>query len=131
VPETDRPLTISLLKIMPGDDVKAFLEVFESTADVRGWPHTQWAVRLLPLLTGEGLSIAHGLPAAALQDWLGLTELAIGDASVGGRHPTVFSGPRAAGRRRPVAAPRREELPAGVGGGGQRGLSLGFTPVNS
>jgi len=51
---------------------------------VCGWLPAQWAVRLLPLLTGEGLSTTHGLPAAthssypelhrALFDRLGLTE---------------------------------------------------------
>lgn len=29
-----------------------------------GWPETEWAMRLLPLLGGEVQITAHGLPAA-------------------------------------------------------------------
>jgi len=56
-------LTISLPKMTPGDDMEAFLEAFESTAEACVWPHAQWAVRLLPLLTREGLSTAQALMA--------------------------------------------------------------------
>jgi len=50
---------------------------------------------------------------------------------VGRRNPTVFTGPPAAGQRRPMAVPGREELPTGGGGGGLRGLPLGSTPADS
>jgi len=43
-------------KMAPGDDIEAFLEVFERTAEACGWPPAQWAVSLLPLLMADGLS---------------------------------------------------------------------------
>jgi len=48
-----------MLKMAPGDDVEAFLEVFKGTAEACGWSPMQWFVRLLPLLMGEGLSTMH------------------------------------------------------------------------
>jgi len=59
--EADRPLTISLPKMMPGDDVEAFLEVFESIAGACEWPHAQWALRLPPLLPGSSQSQPTGI----------------------------------------------------------------------
>jgi len=84
VAEVDRSLTVSMQKMAPGNEIETILEVFKGTAEACVWPPTQWAVRLLPLLTGEGLSAVHGLPVAArlsylelcraLLDHLGLTE---------------------------------------------------------
>ena len=41
---------------------QTFMEMFEATAAACGWP-TEWAVRLLPLLSGDAQSAALGLPA--------------------------------------------------------------------
>jgi len=76
--EVDRPLIIFLLKMTPRDDVEAFLEMFESTAEACGWPHAQWVVRFLPLLTGKGLSTADGLPAADRLSYLELCMINVG-----------------------------------------------------
>ena len=82
--DLERPFAVSLQKMTPGDDIEAFLQVFKLAAEASGWPQEQWALRLLPLLTGEGLTTAHALPATtraaylqlrrALTDRLGLTE---------------------------------------------------------
>jgi len=111
--DAERTLTISIQKMAPGDNVEAFLQVFELTAKVCGWPPTQWVLCLLPLLTGDRLATANGLAAAArspnlelrraLRSWLGHTE-------EGHQH-------------------RFRETDAG--GGDPRGLCTGTTPINS
>lgn len=35
------------------DAVEAFLQMFENTANTKGWPRDDWAWALAPLLTGE------------------------------------------------------------------------------
>lgn len=77
-------LSVSILKMALGDEKEAFLQVFKLTAEGCGWPPIQWALRLLPLLMGEGLATAHAFPVTAcssyldlhraLQDCLGLKE---------------------------------------------------------
>ncbi|XP_051575031.1 uncharacterized protein LOC127453059 [Myxocyprinus asiaticus] len=48
------------------DDAEAFLDLFERTAEIWGWPRDQWAARLLPLLSGEAQLVAQQLPATNL-----------------------------------------------------------------
>ncbi|XP_060769333.1 zinc finger protein 18-like [Neoarius graeffei] len=55
------PLTVT--KMSPQDDPKAFLTLFERVAEASGWPMEQCAARLLPLLTGEAQLAALQLPA--------------------------------------------------------------------
>ncbi len=43
---------VPLMKMGPQDDLEAFVDLFEKTAEVCGWARTQWPVRLIPLLTG-------------------------------------------------------------------------------
>ena len=50
-------------KMGEADDPEAFLETFRGVAEVSEWAH-----RLLPLLTGEAQLAAHSLPAAAQKD---------------------------------------------------------------
>ncbi|KAL7890543.1 hypothetical protein AOLI_G00000190 [Acnodon oligacanthus] len=57
------PATMSVLKMTPQDDLEAFVELFERAAGDWGWPKKDWAVRLLPLLTGEAQLAAKQLPA--------------------------------------------------------------------
>ncbi|XP_051250266.1 uncharacterized protein LOC127360052 [Dicentrarchus labrax] len=52
-------------RMTAADDPQTFLEMFEATAEACGWPAAEWAVRLLPLLSGESQTAALGLPASA------------------------------------------------------------------
>ncbi|XP_051521444.1 uncharacterized protein LOC127422083 isoform X6 [Myxocyprinus asiaticus] len=56
----------TLLKMGADDDAEAFLDLFERTAEIWGWPRDQWAARLLPLLSGEAQLAAQQLPATNL-----------------------------------------------------------------
>ncbi|KAK5863018.1 hypothetical protein PBY51_000081 [Eleginops maclovinus] len=59
-----RPPQIALQKMSADDDPEAYLDIFEGTAAVCGWPEEEWAVRLLPLLAGGAQLAAHSLPAS-------------------------------------------------------------------
>ncbi|XP_051236284.1 uncharacterized protein LOC127352152 [Dicentrarchus labrax] len=56
---------ITMHRMTAADDPQTFLEMFEATAEACGWPAAEWAVRLLPLLSGESQTAALGLPASA------------------------------------------------------------------
>ena len=65
-PAPDRPTqlaSLTLHKMSPEDDPQTFLEMFEATAEACSWPVTEWAVRVLPLLSGEAQTAALSLPA--------------------------------------------------------------------
>lgn len=47
------PTHVPLMKMGAQDDPKAFLVLFERTAEACSWPEDHWPVRLIPLLTGE------------------------------------------------------------------------------
>ncbi|KAK0148589.1 Neurotrophin receptor-interacting factor [Merluccius polli] len=71
-------------KMAAHDDPQSFLDMFEAMAAACGWPVAEWAVRLLPLLSGDAQTTALGLPAPsrgqygevkkAVLDRLGLSE---------------------------------------------------------
>ncbi|XP_056271048.1 uncharacterized protein LOC130194181 [Pseudoliparis swirei] len=61
---------VELQKMTAGDDPQSFLETFETVAEACGWPAGEWAIRLLPLLTGEAQTAALGLPPAARQSYV-------------------------------------------------------------
>ena len=64
--EARSPLAgLTIHKMSEADDPQSFLEMFEATAEACGWPAEEWAVRLLPLLSGEAQTAALGLPPAA------------------------------------------------------------------
>ncbi|KAK0144358.1 hypothetical protein N1851_017284 [Merluccius polli] len=54
---------LTLHKMSVHDDPQTFLEMFEATVAACGWPGAEWAVRLLPLLSGDVQTAALGLPA--------------------------------------------------------------------
>ncbi|XP_062418320.1 uncharacterized protein LOC134129059 [Pungitius pungitius] len=60
---------LTLHRLTAGDDVQAYLEAFEATAEACGWPEDEWPVRLLPLLSGEAQTAAMGLPPAARREY--------------------------------------------------------------
>ncbi|XP_051580876.1 zinc finger protein with KRAB and SCAN domains 7-like [Myxocyprinus asiaticus] len=66
-PDTPTPLPPpALQKMGAADDPEAFLDLFERTAEIWGWPLSQWAARLIPLLSGEAQLAAQQLPATSL-----------------------------------------------------------------
>ncbi|XP_051548127.1 uncharacterized protein LOC127437324 [Myxocyprinus asiaticus] len=56
----------TLAKLGPEDDPEAFVELFELVMEAAEWPESQWAVRLLPLLSGDVQLAAQQLPVANL-----------------------------------------------------------------
>ncbi len=58
---------VPLMRMGPHDDLEAFVNLFEKTAEVCGLARTQWPVRLIPLLTGENLLAYEDLKRAILQ----------------------------------------------------------------
>ncbi|XP_073331909.1 uncharacterized protein [Pagrus major] len=58
---------LALHKMSEQDDPQTFLGMFEETAKACGWPEAEWAVRLLPLLSGDAQTAALGLPAPSRQ----------------------------------------------------------------
>lgn len=62
----DSTSPLPLNKMGPQDDPEAFLDLFEKSAEARGWPPGDWPMRLIPLLSGEAQVAAHQLPVQNL-----------------------------------------------------------------
>ncbi len=60
------PTHMPLNKMGPQDDTEAFINLFERTVEACGWPHTNWPVRPIPLLSGEAQMAAQQLPVQNL-----------------------------------------------------------------
>ncbi|XP_057183752.1 uncharacterized protein LOC130550329 [Triplophysa rosa] len=56
------PTHLLLTKMGPQDDPEAFLDLYERAAETSEWPREQWALRLIPLLSGEAQVAAQQLP---------------------------------------------------------------------
>ncbi|XP_039513052.1 uncharacterized protein LOC120468602 [Pimephales promelas] len=65
-PATTSAAALSVSRMGPQDEPEAFLDLFERTAEARGWPKTDWPLRLIPLLSGESQLAAHQLPVSSL-----------------------------------------------------------------
>jgi len=88
--EAERTLSISIPKMAPGDDVEAFFQ----------WPPAQWALCLLPLLTGDGLASAHAYRQHLARHTRSCAEHC-GTASVSRRRATEGTSGRSHGRKAP------------------------------
>ena len=51
------------------DDIEAFLEGFEATAETEGWPKEKWTGQLVTVLAGKGLSAFKDLDAEGKKDY--------------------------------------------------------------
>ncbi len=69
-PDARAQATKLLPKMTPHDDVEAFLQVFENTVTMEGWPQGDWARALAPLLTGEAQRAYFALPAATAAQYV-------------------------------------------------------------
>ena len=59
----------SLVRLEESDDIEHFLTTFERLAVVYGWPRRQWAIRLIPLLTGKARAAFVAMDPAYTQDY--------------------------------------------------------------
>ncbi|KAM4026882.1 uncharacterized protein ACNLHF_022761, partial [Anomaloglossus baeobatrachus] len=59
----------ALQKMTPGDDVEAFLAVFERVAEREKWPKERWADLLAPFLAGEAQKAYFDLEPEAAHDF--------------------------------------------------------------
>uniref|UniRef100_A0A9J8D001 Gypsy retrotransposon integrase-like protein 1 n=1 Tax=Cyprinus carpio carpio TaxID=630221 RepID=A0A9J8D001_CYPCA len=69
LPDPRAHATRLLPKMTADDDVEAFLQVFENTAQREAWPEDEWARALAPLLTGEAQRAYFSLPGVAAEDY--------------------------------------------------------------
>ncbi|KAI2645879.1 Retrovirus-related Pol polyprotein from transposon 17.6 [Labeo rohita] len=69
LPDARAQATRLLPKMTAGDDVEAFLQVFENTARREGWPDDEWARALAPLLTAEAQRAYFSLPLAVAEEY--------------------------------------------------------------
>lgn len=84
---------IMLHKLAAEDDPQSFLAMFESTAAACGWPAAEWAVRLLPLLSGEAQIAALGLPASTRGNFQAVKKVVQGERASPPRITIVGSEP--------------------------------------
>jgi hypothetical protein len=66
--------TSRLTKVGPDDDVEAYLETFERTAQRENWPVEQWAHIVAPFLTGPAQQASQDLPAEAARQYPALKQ---------------------------------------------------------
>ncbi len=128
------PTHMPLNKMGPQDDLEAFIDLFERTAEACGWPPANWPVRLIPLLSGEAQLAAQQLPVQnllvyndlkrAILQRVGLnpetTSSALPIAGAGGKQPALRDGSTAPGRvpQMAVGWGRRCRPDSGSGGAG-------------
>ncbi|XP_060093813.1 uncharacterized protein LOC132571154 [Heteronotia binoei] len=65
----DSPHTVRGKEPGPWEDAKAFLSSFEQVAQACQWPREEWAVRLLPALSGEAQKAFGSLEAKDREDY--------------------------------------------------------------
>ncbi|XP_039525008.1 uncharacterized protein LOC120477466 [Pimephales promelas] len=63
-----------LARLEDNDDIEHFLTTFERLAEVYQWPREEWAIRLIPLLTGKARSAFVAMNPSLTQDYDQLKE---------------------------------------------------------
>lgn len=58
-----------LQRLEESDNIEHYLSTFERLAEVYNWPRQQWAVRLIPLLTGKALTAVLAMDPAHTKDY--------------------------------------------------------------
>ncbi|XP_073721145.1 uncharacterized protein [Misgurnus anguillicaudatus] len=58
-----------LQQLCEADDIEHYLTTFERIADVCKWPREEWAIRLIPLLTGKARSAYVAMDVIAASDY--------------------------------------------------------------
>ncbi len=58
-----------LTRLEDTDDIEHFLTTFEKLAEVYQWPRGDWAIRLMPLLTGKARSAFVAMNPSQTQDY--------------------------------------------------------------
>ncbi|XP_051526879.1 uncharacterized protein LOC127425202 [Myxocyprinus asiaticus] len=111
----------TLLKMGVEDDSEAFLDLFECSVVIWGWPRAHWMARLIPLLSREAQLTAQQMPAASL---LAYDDLKKSILQRVGRSPERHRGsdrPGGAGAANPSTTKRNGRMspvpPSGVAGG--------------
>ena len=66
--------TSRLIKLGPEDDMEAYLEIFERTAQRENWPEEQWAHIVAPFLTGPAQQASQDLPAETARQYPALKQ---------------------------------------------------------
>lgn len=59
----------TLQRLEESDNIEYYLSTFERLAEVYNWPRQQWAVRLIPLLTGKALTAVLAMDPAYTKDY--------------------------------------------------------------
>ncbi len=68
-------LDARLPKLQEDDDIENYLTTFERLAQVYRWPREEWAVHLIPLLTGKARTAFVAMSPASMMDYDSLKEV--------------------------------------------------------
>ena len=60
---------LNMPKFVEGDEVDVFIRSFEKLANLHKWKKAEWAVRLIPLLSGKALEAYSRLPVEVSDDY--------------------------------------------------------------
>ena len=63
-----------MLPFSPGEDIENFLLRFEIMARTWAWPESEWACRLIPLLTGKALEAYSAIEEQLSNHYLDLKD---------------------------------------------------------
>lgn len=60
---------LHMARLEDNDDIEHYLTTFERLAEVYKWPEEDWAIRLIPLLTGKARSAFVSMEPILTQDY--------------------------------------------------------------